>query len=224
MARNRYVARAHLSEARFRRLVRLFALDLEATKVAALTGLSRRTVNRYFQALRVRMAQEAERQAASEGPPLPTPPAPVGRPDPRPSRTGRAVGRATVFGIVVRQGQVRTEMVRNGRPAGMLVNTPDTASEAEPGAWLRYDAVVMLRARRQTRMVRCRAAAEAPGRVRIDRVESFWSATKTRLAKRRGVHRQYFYLHLKECEFRFNHREADLYHMLLDLVRREPIK
>jgi hypothetical protein len=38
------------------------------------------------------------------------------------------------------------------------------------------------------------------------------------------VHRQYFYLHLKDCEFRFNHREADLYHMLLDLVRREPIK
>jgi transposase len=223
MARNRYVARAHLSEARFRRLVRLFALDLEATKVAALTGLSRRTVNRYFQALRVRMAEEAERQAASQERPLPTQ-APVGRPDHRPSRTGRAGGRATVFGIVVREGQVRTEMVRNGRPAGMLPNTPDLAPESEPGAWLRYDAVVMLRARRQTRLVRCRASAEPPGRVRIDRVESFWSATKARLAKRRGVHRQYFYLHLKECEFRFNHREADLYHMLLDLVRREPIK
>lgn len=38
----------------------LFALDLEATKVAQLIGLNRNTVNRYFVASRQRLAQAWE--------------------------------------------------------------------------------------------------------------------------------------------------------------------
>jgi transposase-like protein len=42
---------------------------------------------------------------------------------------------------------------------------------------------------------------------------------KTRLVKFRGVRRSTFYLHLKECEFRFNHRAEDLYQLLLKITR-----
>ncbi len=31
--------------------------------------------------------------------------------------------------------------------------------------------------------------------------------------------RSTFYLHLKECEFRFNHRDEDLYKLLLKITR-----
>jgi len=61
--KNRYVRRAHVSARQFRALVRLFALDLEATKVAALTGLNRNTVNRDFMALRQRIAQACHQGA-----------------------------------------------------------------------------------------------------------------------------------------------------------------
>ena len=45
-----------------------------------------------------------------------------------------------------------------------------------------------------------------------------------RLSKFRGVSKQTFYLHLKECEFRFNHRRDDLYKMLLKEFRKAPLE
>jgi transposase len=49
MARsNRYFRFSKLSEAKFRHLVRCFALDLTATQTALLTGISVRSVNAIF--------------------------------------------------------------------------------------------------------------------------------------------------------------------------------
>jgi transposase-like protein len=53
----------------------------------------------------------------------------------------------------------------------------------------------------------------------INGIEGFRGMAKTRLVKSRGMNRSTFYLHLKECEFRFNHRAEDLYHLLLKLTR-----
>src|SRR4029079_7765967 len=52
--------RSNISRTKYRQVVRLFAMDLEATKVAQLTHLSRRTVNRYFHPFRVRIAAACE--------------------------------------------------------------------------------------------------------------------------------------------------------------------
>ena len=38
-----------------------------------------------------------------------------------------------------------------------------------------------------------------------------------------GMHPHTFVFHLKECEFRFNHRGDNLYRVLLDLCRRRPL-
>ncbi|MCY4512646.1 MAG: IS1595 family transposase, partial [Bdellovibrionales bacterium] len=42
--------------------------------------------------------------------------------------------------------------------------------------------------------------------------------------KFRGMNKETFYLHLKECEFRFNYREDDLYKLLLKMIRNKPLK
>ncbi|NQU86868.1 MAG: IS1595 family transposase, partial [Mariniphaga sp.] len=34
----------------------------------------------------------------------------------------------------------------------------------------------------------------------------------------KGIHKSTFYLHLKECEFRYNHRKEDLYKLLLKII------
>lgn len=39
-----------------------------------------------------------------------------------------------------------------------------------------------------------------------------------------GVSEQTFYLHLKETEFRFNHRNDNLYQILLKIFRKIPLK
>jgi hypothetical protein len=33
-----------------------------------------------------------------------------------------------------------------------------------------------------------------------------------------------FYLHLKECEFRFNNRDNDIYRLMLKFFREQPLK
>ncbi len=41
---NKYKKRSRISEAKIRQIIKLFALDIEATKIAELTGISRKTM------------------------------------------------------------------------------------------------------------------------------------------------------------------------------------
>jgi transposase len=43
------------------------------------------------------------------------------------------------------------------------------------------------------------------------------------LAKFNGLTNEKFILHLKESEFRFNHRKQDLYKILLKKIRENPL-
>ncbi|MDD9812020.1 MAG: hypothetical protein OXU71_09960 [Gammaproteobacteria bacterium] len=64
---NRYVYHSRISDAKFRRILRLFALDLNAVQIAALTRLSRVSINRHLTALRRRMARLCEQAAPMSG-------------------------------------------------------------------------------------------------------------------------------------------------------------
>ena len=57
----------------------------------------------------------------------------------------------------------------------------------------------------------------------INGIESFWSLAKRRLARFCGVPKRTFYLHLKETEFRFNHRNNNLYRELLKFLRKDAL-
>jgi hypothetical protein len=65
--KNRYAKRSKISEHKFRQLVRLFALNLEATQIAELTALNRNTVNRFLRAIRERLATFCEQQSPLAG-------------------------------------------------------------------------------------------------------------------------------------------------------------
>ena len=54
-------------------------------------------------------------------------------------------------------------------------------------------------------------------------MESFWSYAKRRLNKFNGIKDQYFDLHLKETEYRFNNRNENLYKVLLKEFREKPL-
>ena len=54
-------------------------------------------------------------------------------------------------------------------------------------------------------------------------IESLWSFAKARLHQFKGVPKHTFLLHLKESEFRFNHRYENLYKLLLNLLRQQPL-
>ena len=224
--RNRYVRRSHISEAKFRQIVRLFALDLEATKVAHLAHVSRRTVNRFFHAFRVRMAQACEAQALVRGT-IELDESYFGRRRVR-GKPGRgAGGKTVVFGIFKRRGRVYTQIVPNAKRAtlrAIIRGRVALASVIHSDGWVGYDGLVDLGYRKHFRVEHRDSVFVARRGVHINGIESFWSTAKTRLAKRRGIRREYFYLHLKECEFRFNSRRENLYKILLEMLRRDPLK
>jgi len=61
----------------------------------------------------------------------------------------------------------------------------------------------------------------ARGSSHINGIENFWGIAKVRLAKLRGLRQDHFNLHLKECEFRYNMRHEDMYHALLEMLRKD---
>ena len=65
--RNKYYKRSKISEAKFRQLLRYFAMDFTATQTAELTGISRRSVNSIYALLRLKVQQWVNKQAPFNG-------------------------------------------------------------------------------------------------------------------------------------------------------------
>jgi hypothetical protein len=63
--RNKYVRRSHITEKKFRQLVKLFSLDLDAIQISELSHLNRNTVNRYLKIIRTRIAELCEIESKS---------------------------------------------------------------------------------------------------------------------------------------------------------------
>ena len=88
--------------------------------------------------------------------------------------------------------------------------------------WRGYDGLVDVGFDRHFR-VRHGRDEFVQGASHINGIESFWSFAKARLHPFKGVPKHTFLLHLKESEFRFNHRYEDLYKLLLKLLRQQPL-
>src|SRR6187402_2164919 len=58
--KNKYLKGAHLSERKFKEILRLFAEDLTATQIASISGVSRVTVNSYLKKIRQQIARHCE--------------------------------------------------------------------------------------------------------------------------------------------------------------------
>ena len=61
------------------------------------------------------------------------------------------------------------------------------------------------------------------GPVHINGIEGFWGLAEVRLTKFKGLPRHTFHLHLKETEWRYNHRHANKYTYLLQYLRKNPL-
>jgi len=64
---NKYIKRSRISEAKFLEFIKYFSLDLDAYKIAFLTGLNRNTVNRYLLLIRKMIAEFVEQLSPFSG-------------------------------------------------------------------------------------------------------------------------------------------------------------
>lgn len=222
--KNRYFRHSKLSEAKLRQILRYFAMDLTATDCAELSGVSVRSVNTIYLRLRKRMAEQCEKVSPLGGE-LEADESYFG---PRRVRglRGRGAGRKTVvFGLLKRGDSVYTEIVPDATKRtlqAIIRGKADIASIIHTDRWRGYDGLVDVGFDKHLR-VNHGNNEFARGSIHVNGIESFWSYAKRRLVQFNGVPRHTFYLHLKETEFRFNHRHCTLYKSLLSLLRNNPL-
>lgn len=213
---NKYIIRSHISEAKTREVIRLFASDIEAVKIAELTGLSRNAVNRLLKALRMRIAAICEQESIFAKGCVELDESYFGARRVRGVRGRGARGKQIVFGLIKRQGKVYTQVVENCSIKELYPIIEERVSKDSvvyTDGFKTYDGLVNFGYRKHHR-VKHGENEFANGHNHINGIENFWGLAKTRLAKFKGISKNTFYLHLKECEFRFNYRKHDIYRLL----------
>ncbi len=120
-----------------------------------------------------------------------------------------------------RNGCVYTEIVKNVKAKtlqAIIKGRVDLQSIVYTVGFRSYDSIVHLGYQKHYRIFH--QANYAVGDVHFNGIEGFWGSAKVRLVKFRGLSKNTFYLHLKECEFRFNYRKSDLYKMMLKITKK----
>lgn len=201
--RNKYVNRAKISEAKFRELVRFFSIDLTAIQITELTGLNRNTVNRYLTEIRKKITHYSK----------------VTSPVSHKNLASYDAEETDSFCILVREFETKiyTEIIpkkavfQNGK-----VNKGMNLFDSE------YDLLINVENGNHL-FLGDKNSDSNRHRVKLNRIESFWGNAKSRLAKFKGMHSSTYRYHVKECEFRFNNRNKDLYQLLLKILRKDPL-
>jgi len=221
---NKYINRSRISEAKFRNLLQLFCLDIDAHTIAIITGLSRNTINRHFRLIRERIAELCQQSSPFSGE-VEVDESYFGARRVKGKRGRGASGKTPVFGILQRGGKVYTEIVPDcARKTlqAIIRGKVDPDSIIHSDKWPGYNGLVDMGYKKHFR-VHHGSNEFARGKNHINGIESFWAYAKRRLEKFHGIHKSTFNLHLKECEFRFNYRNKNIYIILLENFRNIPL-
>ena len=222
--RNKYIKVSHISEQKFREIVKLFSADLSATQITNLTKLNRNTINRYLKLFRERIVEICEKSSPMSGE-IEVDESYFGASRVRGKRGRGARGKTIVFGLLKREGKVYTEIIPNVKRdtlQAIIRGKVDINSVIHSDGWRGYHGLVDVGYDKHFR-VHHGENEFVRGNSHINGIESFWSYAKIRLVKFHGLDKKSFNLHLKECEFRFNNRGEDLYKLLLKIFRNNPL-
>ena len=110
--RNRYIKYSKISEKKFKEIVRLFALDLSATHIAKVVGISRQSINKYFKQIRKIIALYSDAQSPYKGI-VEVDESYFGPKRVKGKRGRGAGGKTEVFGVFKRGDKVYTQIVDN---------------------------------------------------------------------------------------------------------------
>ena len=217
--KNRYSKGAKISENKVRQIIKFLAYDLNATQIAKATKLNRNTVNRYLIAIRKRIAKYCIQVSPFKGE-VEVDEAYFGSRYIKGKRGRGAYGKTIVFGIFQRNGKVYTEIVPDCSRTTLqkvIRGKVDLNSVIHSDGWRGYNGLIDIGYNKHFRVDHYKDQF-VNGKSHINGIEGFWGLAKARLAKFRGLNKNTFFLHLKECEFRYNHRDDNLYHLLLKLA------
>lgn len=223
--KNKYFVKSHISERKFREILKYFSQDFDATKTSFLTHLSRKTINRLYQKFRVRIYQLEENIISSDKlhGEIEIDESYFGARRVRGKRGRGAKGKVPVIGLLKRNGKMYVQIVENCRRRELMPVIKGKILEESTiytDGWKSYDGLV-LNGYKHYRIHRHKNEF-ARGKNHVNGIESFWSYTKRRLLKFNGIRKNKFLLHLKESQFRWNNRK-NIYKLLLENFREKPL-
>lgn len=213
----------HISERKFRAIVKCFSNDCTATVTASLAGISRPSINRVFMLLRRRIAETSIASAKELGE-FEVDESYFGARRVRGKRGRGAAGKTPVFGILKRGGKVFVNIVKNCSKQQLMPIIQGKVLEGSTvysDGWKAYDGL-LLNGYDHYRVFHS-ADEFARGKSHVNGIEAFWSFAKRRLSKFNGMTEETFMLHLKECEWRWNERGNNLSAILFSLLREKPL-
>ena len=213
-----------LSKQRLNKILQFFCEDLSATQTARLVGVQRKTVDDWYKTFRIALAEFQEEQVQQSSGEFELDESYFGGPrkklhaQDRRKRGRGAENKVPVFGIKKRDdGTVYTQIIENASKATLLpivkrlVTSKDSIVYTDK--WRGYDGLVF-DGYKHFRVNHSKQYSNRKG-THINGIENFWGYSKQRLAKFHGISRTTFYLHLKECEFRYNKK-----HDMLKVLKR----
>lgn len=197
-------------------LLYLFVLGVPSYRARQYTGVSLKTMQRLYTRFREALYRQSLQELRALNGEIELDEALFGG-----HRKGRrgwgAGGKRAVFGLYKRNGHVLVFPVPNRKHATLL---PLIEAHTTPGSLYYtddYHAYASLRVRGQ-HVVVSKSEGRPRGRDHINGIEGFWSYAKHWLYQYRGVPQHHFPLYLKEVEWRFNHREENLFHLLAEAI------
>ena len=205
--------KARIGKSKIKKLAACFAEDLTATQTANLVEVNRNTVNSWYRRFREKILQyqgnntpffkgEIELDESYFGGPRKKRHA-----QDRRKRGRGAENKVPVFGVLKRNGKVYVQIIKNAEKSTLLPIIKQIIKKKSTiytDKWRSYDGLVF-DGYKHYRINHSKEYSDRRG-THINGIENFWSFAKRRLAKFNGVSRKTFLLHLKECEFRYNHK------------------
>jgi len=210
-----------LSDYNIKKIIRCFSEDIQASKSAKLLEINRNTVNRYYNLFRTCIFLSSNSSTEKASGEFELDESYFGAKRVRGKRGRGAAGKTPVFGLLKRDGNVYVEIVENCSRAQLMPIIQGKILEGSTihtDGWKAYDGLV-LNGYDHYRVYHSHDEF-VRGKAYVNGIESFWSFTKRRLAKFNGLTDDKFLLHLKESEFRWNNKKANLYDKIWEIFKK----
>ena len=136
----------------------------------------------------------------------------------RKGNRGRGAHNKTiVFGILERKGKVYTKIVENVSKETLMKeieNKTQKGSVFYTDGWKSYNSLEQYG---KHNIIKHDEDKFADNHNHINGIEGFWSYAKERFHKYHGINKNNYPFYLKEMEFRFNHRNENVFNLLFDI-------
>ena len=208
-----------LSNYQIKKILRCFSLELTGTQTAKQLDLNRKTVDRYYQIFRKKIAKHQEKHLRKLAGDIEIDESYFGARH-RGDKRGRSTqAKIPVIGILKRNGKVYAHIIPDASRKTLvpIINqlVERSKSNVYTDQWRSYDGLV-LSGYKHHRINHSREFAN--NNHHINGIESFWSFVKRKMRKHNGIRKHKFYYYLKESEFRFNHRNKDIVKVLPKII------